>query len=448
MKKPVRLIAGWLFQFLNSLIPQFLNSSINQFLNYFGAMKNTTNPRIALALVTSLFFLWALAIQLNPILIPHLKKACELTDFQSAFVDSAMFIAYFLMAIPAGIFMQKRGYKAGIITGLLLFATGAFLFWPAAAAVSYPFFLVALFVLASGLTMLETAANPYVTVLGDPETATQRLNLAQSFNGLGSFIAPLLGGMFILSDPNSIDKTIAGTPEHQQFLMETASSVKVPFLCVGLLVLFVAVLFSLINLPDIRSGKTGNIRAGLWRLLKIKTLRSAVIAQFFYVGAQVCISSFFIRFAAQTAGFDQKLAAKWLAAALLLFMVGRFLGTFLMQFVKPSRLLTIYATACVLLTGAAVFIGGITSIYCLLAVEFFMSILFPTIFSMGVHGLGDDAKLGSSLIIMAIVGGAVLPPILGQLSDATSIQTAYLVPMAGFAFVALFGFAKMREAVD
>lgn len=411
-------------------------------------MKNTTNPRIALALVTSLFFLWALAIQLNPILIPHLKKACELTDFQSAFVDSAMFIAYFLMAIPAGIFMQKKGYKAGIITGLLLFGLGAFLFWPAANAVSFPFFLVALFILASGLTMLETAANPYVTVLGDPKTATQRLNLAQSFNGLGSFIAPLLGGMFILSDQSSTSPAMVGSPEHRQFLVETASSVKIPFLMIGLLVILVALLFSLINLPDIRNENSVKIDSNPFRLLRIKTVRSAVVAQFFYVGAQVCISSFFIRFAAQTAGFDPKLASKWLAVALLLFMIGRFLGTFLMQFVKPSRLLTFYAMACVLLTGAAILIGGLSSIYCLIAVEFFMSIMFPTIFSMGVRGLGDDAKLGSSLIIMAIVGGAILPLIMGRLSDATSIQTAYFVPMIGFAFVALFGFNKMREGLD
>lgn len=411
-------------------------------------MKNTTNPRIALALVTSLFFLWALAIQLNPILIPHLKKACELTDFQSAFVDSAMFIAYFLMAIPAGIFMQKKGYKAGIITGLLLFGLGAFLFWPAANAVSFPFFLVALFILASGLTMLETAANPYVTVLGDPKTATQRLNLAQSFNGLGSFIAPLLGGMFILSDQSSTSPAMVGSPEHRQFLVETASSVKIPFLMIGLLVILVAFLFSLINLPDIRNENSVKIDSNPFRLLRIKTVRSAVVAQFFYVGAQVCISSFFIRFAAQTAGFDPKLASKWLAVALLLFMIGRFLGTFLMQFVKPSRLLTFYAMACVLLTGAAILIGGLSSIYCLIAVEFFMSIMFPTIFSMGVRGLGDDAKLGSSLIIMAIVGGAILPLIMGRLSDATSIQTAYFVPIIGFAFVALFGFNKMREGLD
>ncbi len=409
-------------------------------------MKNETNSRAALALVTTLFFLWALAIQLNPILIPHLKKACELTDFQSAFVDSAMFIAYFLMAIPAGIFMQKRGYQAGILTGLLLYATGAFLFWPAASAVSYPFFLVALFVMASGLTMLETAANPYVTVLGDPATATQRLNLAQSFNGLGSFIAPLMGGMFILGDSNPATEPALGSPERVQFLAETAGRVKHPFLFIGLLVLFVAFLFSRVKLPDIRSEKGEGRSSNPFRLLANRTVRSAVVAQFFYVGAQVCISSFFIRFAANAAGFDQKTGAYWLSAALLLFMVGRFVGTFLMKFIRPSRLLTGYSAACVLLVGLAIAVGGKASIFCLIAVEFFMSIMFPTIFSMGVKGLGDDAKLGSSLIIMAIVGGAVMPLVLGRISDATgSIRTAYLVPMVAFAVVAGFGFLKMRE---
>lgn len=399
--------------------------------------------QFAVVLIISLFFLWGFALNLNPILIPHLKKACQLSDTQSAFIDSASYIAYFLLAIPAGKFMKRFGYKGGIVLGLLLFATGAFLFYPAAVTRSYVFFLIALFIIASGLAFLETAANPYITVLGDEKGATQRLNFAQSFNGLASTLAPFLGGMFILSGQTLDAKAEAAMSPEQlnTYLNHEASSVKIPFLIIGAVVLLVAVFLIRTPLPEIedREGDSGSGGS----LLKEKNLMLGVTAQFFYVGAQVCVASFFIRFSAQVAGIAEKSAALYLSGALLGFMAGRFIGTFLMQYISPSKLLAIYSVINIALIFAAVTTTGMTAVYALLGVEFFMSIMFPTIFSLSIRGLGSRMKEGSSLVIMAIVGGAVFPVIMGKVSDMTNIHTAYIVPAACFAMVLYFALTNL-----
>jgi len=395
-------------------------------------------------LITSLFFLWGFALNLNPILIPHLKKACQLTDTQSAMIDSASYIAYFLMAIPAGLYMKKFGYKGGIILGLLLFAGGAFLFFPAAETRLYVFFLFALFVIACGLTFLETAANPYITVLGNPESATQRLNLAQSFNGLAATLAPLVGGYFILSGKTMSSVEITGMEPQQlsQYLDQEASSVKIPFIVIGLVVLFVALLLWKTHLPEIAEQEEQGKEKG--SLLKERNLMLGVLAQFFYVGAQVCVSSFFIRFSGYVGGIAEKPAAFFLSAALFGFMIGRFVGTFLMKFISPSKLLAIYSVLNFLLLILAVLLRGEFSVYALIGVEFFMSIMFPTIFSLSIRGLGARTKQGSSLVIMSIVGGAIFPLIMGQVSDATNIQTAYLVPAVCFGVVFYFAVQNLN----
>ncbi|WP_367864358.1 L-fucose:H+ symporter permease [Pedobacter sp. WC2423] len=400
--------------------------------------------QFAVVLIISLFFLWGFALNLNPILIPHLKKACQLSDTQSALIDSASYIAYFLLAIPAGKFMKKFGYKGGIVLGLLLFATGAFLFYPAAVTRSYIFFLIALFIIASGLAFLETAANPYITVLGDEKGATQRLNFAQSFNGLASTLAPFLGGMFILSGQTLDAKAEAAmSPEQLNiYLNHEASSVKIPFLIIGAVVLLVAVFLIRTPLPEIKDHE-GDSDSSV-SLFREKNLMLGVTAQFFYVGAQVCVSSFFIRFSAQVAGIAEKSAALYLSGALLGFMTGRFIGTFLMQYISPSKLLAIYSVINIALIFAAVTTNGMTAIYALLGVEFFMSIMFPTIFSLSIRGLGSRMKEGSSLVIMAIVGGAVFPVIMGKVSDMTNIHTAYIVPAACFAVVLYFALTNLK----
>jgi FHS family L-fucose permease-like MFS transporter len=405
------------------------------------------NPAsFAIILITSLFFLWGFALNLNPILIPHLKKACQLTDFESALIDSASYFAYFLLAIPAGKFMEKFGYKGGILIGLLLFAFGSFLFYPAAETRSFVFFLTALFVIACGLTFLETAANPYITVLGDPSKATQRINFAQSFNGLAATLAPLVGGTFILSGRTLSEQEESNMSAQQlgDYLNMEASAVKVPFIVIGVIVLLVAMFFWRTRLPEIVEEETTAKHQSIW---KEKNLILGVIAQFFYVGAQVCISSFFIRFSYFVAGIEEKSAAVFLSVALLGFMIGRFIGTFLLNYISAPRLLALYSGLNVLLLLLAVFLDGMFSIYALIAVEFFMSIMFPTIFSLSIRGLGAKTKQGASWVIMAIVGGAVFPVIMGRVSDLTNIQTSYIVPALCF-FVILYFAIKNAQVKD
>lgn len=401
-------------------------------------MASNNNKRLAIILVTSLFFLWGFALNLNPILIPHLKKACQLTDTQSAFIDSASYIAYFLLAIPAGQFMKRFGYKGGIIVGLLLFALGAFLFYPAAVTRMYGFFLTALFIIACGLTFLETAANPYITVLGDPDQATQRINFAQSFNGLAATLAPLIGGNFILSGRTLTEQEEAAMSSQQleAYLQQEASSVQLPFIIIGAVVLLVAVLLWRTPLPEIEEKET--TASSNRSIYKEKNLMLGVLAQFFYVGAQVCVSSFFIRFSQQVAGIEEKSAAFFLSAALLGFMIGRFIGTFLMKYISPARLLAVYSVINFFLLILAVLLDGKFSVYALMGVEFFMSIMFPTIFSLAIRGLGSKTKEGSSLVIMSIVGGAIFPVIMGWVSDASNIQTAYIVPALCFLVILYF----------
>ncbi len=411
-------------------------------------MPTRSSYRLPLILITVLFFLWGFAHNLNPILIPHLKKACQLTDLESALVDSAFFIGYFVTALPAGLLMKRFGYKAGIITGLLLFALGAFLFYPAAEVRVFSFFLLALFVIASGLTFLETAANPYVTALGDPATATQRLNLSQSFNGLAATLAPFVGGIFILSGHvlTPAQQQAMSASQLDAYLTHEAASVKLPYLIIGIVVLLVAGLIWRTKLPEIKEEAPVISAQGSTSIFRQSNLMMGVTAQFFYVGAQVCVSSFFIRFAGQAAGIDEKTGANYLAFALLAFMVGRFIGTFLMRYMAPQRLLAIYSLLCVVLLVVAVSMGGRAAVYALMGVEFFMSIMFPTIFSLSIYGLGPQTKLGSSLVIMAIAGGAIFPVIMGQVSDVSSIQTAYIVPAACFLVVLYFALrTKARQ---
>lgn len=395
-------------------------------------------------LVTSLFFFWGFVHNLDPILIPHLRKAFNLTDLESSLVDSSVFIAYFVMALPAGYVMRKYGYKSGILIGLVLFGIGSILFVPAANSLQYVYFLGALFVIACGLTFLETAANPYVTILGPPETATKRLNFAQSFNGLAAFIAPTFVGPMILSGKNYTESEMANMPtvELNNYLASEAASVKMPYLILGLIIFVVAIIVYFTNMPDVKEeDNEGGDESSFTSALKSMKLRWGIVAQFFYVGAQVCVASFFIKMATTAAGLEEATAAKFLGFFGLAFMLGRFAGTFLMQYIQARKLLILYATINIILTIIAITGTGMIVVYTLIAIAFFMSIMFPTIFSMGIDGLGHNTKIGSSLIVMAIVGGALLPPVLGLISDATgSIQMGYLVPLTCFSVILLFAF--------
>lgn len=404
--------------------------------------QKTKNPYLfPLLVVTSLFFFWGFIHNMNPVLIPHLKGAFQLTDLQSSLLDFSIYIAYFLMALPAGYFMRKYGYKKGIIVGLSFFAIGAFLFIPAANTVQYPFFLGALFIIACGLAFLETAANPYVTVLGPKETATQRLNFAQSFNGLAAFLAPLIGGHFILTNNNLTGHQMNLLPADQlhDYVMREAQSVKGPYIVLGSIIVLVLIFFIFTKLPEVKeegADESGGSIKGAWRH---RHMRWAFFAQLFYIGAQICVLSFFIRFVTSSAGISNKEAAVFAGIAGLAFMIGRFAGTFFMKFVKPTMLLKIYAILCMILTVIAIFSHGAISIYALIGVAFFMSIMFPTIFALGITDLGKDRKIASSLLVMSVVGGAILPLALGYISDLTGhIQFGYFVPFVCFLVVFIF----------
>lgn len=424
---------------------QYCKAKVESLHLYMKSEKSFTLPVI---LITALFFLWGFVHNLNPILIPHLKKACQLSDAQSALIDSSFFIAYFLVALPAGIFIKRYSYKGGIVLGLLLFAFGAFLFYPAASVRSFAFFLAALFIIASGLTFLETAANPYINALGRPETATTRLNFAQSFNGLAATLAPYIGGTFILSGKTLADAD-QNMPQEQinAFLDKEASAVQVPYLVIGAVVLLVALLIWRTPLPNITEKEDGAVKSNSTdSIFKEKRLMMGVVAQFFYVGAQVCVGSFFIRYASFAAGIGEKVAATtYLTAALFAFMGGRFIGTFLMRFIAPARLLFAYSVISILLLLAVVLHGRMPGVYALIGVQFCMSIMFPTIFSLSLQGLGSKTKKGSSLLIMSIVGGALLPLVMGLVSDRANIQYAYIVPAICFVVVGYFALREMMR---
>ena len=390
---------------------------------------------VALVLVITLFFLWALTSNLLPTLIPHLKKACQLDDLQSAFIDSAYWVAYFVMAIPAALIMRKYSYKTGIICGLVIAAIGAACFYPAAEIRQFGVFLGALFLMASGMTFLETAANPYITVLGNPETSSQRLNFAQAFNGLGAFVSAFFLNKIILSG-------IDYTPEQlnamkpaalQNYLSTEAHRVQMPYLAIAGVLLIVAFLFIITKLPHVPEEKTASFKIDV-TVFKHKHFLNSVVAQFFYVGAQVCISSFFIRYTKYTSGMSEADVTNhhYLGYLLLCFMIGRYVGTFLMTKIKPQHLLTFYSACNILLLAYCVFIGGKFGLYAMMGVEFFMSIMFPTIFALGIKDLGNQTKIGSSFMVMSIVGGALVPLALGYISRNANIQIAYVVPLICF----------------
>ncbi len=416
-----------------------------------AAGTNGRAAHIALALIVSLFFLWGMANNLNDILIKQFKKAFELSDFQAGLVQSAFYLGYFLLAIPAGICMRRFGYKGALLIGLGLYAAGALLFYPAAAMRTYGMFLLALFVIASGLAFLETSANPLVTVLGPPEGAARRLNFAQSFNPLGSLTGIWIGQHFIFSGIEYTPQQLAAMAPsaRQAWYAAESGAVQTPYLVIGVVVALWLLLIAFTRFPAAARhvADDGGARPQLSRLLRSRRFMLAVVAQFFYVGAQVGVWSFLIRYTQGTMpGTPEKAAANFLTYSLLAFMIGRFAGTALMRFLAPARLLAIFATINIALTAAAVLLPGSVGVHALVATSFFMSVMFPTIFALGLDGLDiEDRKLGSPLIVMAIIGGAILTALMGAVSDAAGIHRAMAIPL--FCFVAVLGFALYSRRV-
>lgn len=402
---------------------------------------------VAFILVTSLFFFWAIANNFNDILIKQFQKALDLSRTQSGLVQTAFYLGYFTMALPAGWIMQKLGYKNGILIGLVLYAAGALLFYPAAEIRIFAAFLGALYVIAAGLAFLETAANSYITAMGSAKSAAQRLNLAQSFNGFGGFLAPFIGGALIFSGVEYSAAELAEmTPQALEAYRSTeVRAVQTPYVILAAIVASLAVLIYFVPFPKLATdspAQTGDkLEDEKTSIFKHKQLIWAVITQFFYVGAQVGIWSYFINYAQDVMHIGEKLAANYLGISLFGFMIGRFVGTALMRFIQPSLLLIIYGFISAALCVVAIIADGVTAVIALGATSVFMSIMFPTIFALGVTGLGKHTKFGSSLIIMAIIGGALFPPVMGAVADAfATIQWAMVVPLICFIVVVFFGF--------
>lgn len=390
-----------------------------------------------LAMVTLLFFMWGLAISMLDVLNKHFQDVLQVSKGQSGLVQFAVYGAYFLMALPAGYFMRRFGYKPGILLGLALYAFGSFLFYPAAQVATFGFFLTALFVIGCGLAIIETAANPYVTVLGNPEGSVFRLNLAQSFNGLGVVLGPLIGGLVLFADEEG----------------GTLIDVQQPYLIIGCVVLVIFVVFSLIKLPEISveddtpaPQSAGTVVASK-KLFQHRHFVNGVIAQFVYIGAQAGVWGFFINYVVdEVPGMTNKTAAFYLTAAMVLYTAGRFLGTALLRYVSATRLLAVYALVATLCLIVVMLNWGVISIYALMISCFCMSIMFPTIFALGIKGLGKETKRAGSYMIMSIAGGALLPPLMGLIADVSMTSMAFVLPC--ISFIVVFWYARWGHRIS
>ncbi len=407
-----------------------------------------------LILVTTLFFLWALGVNLNDVLIPHLKKVFDLNDFQSALIQVAFFGGYCLSALPAGRLLEAIGYKSGIIVGLVTCAAGALLFIPAASIQVYGLFLFASFVMACGQGVLEVAANPYVTLLGPPESSERRLNLAQSFNAVGAVVTPFIGAAFILSALEySREKLTALTPtELAAYRTAVVNTVRTPYLVIAGLFLTYAVVIFFSQLPEVgatdgtvKQESTGEELRDIWHY---SHLVKGVIAQFFYVGAQIGVGSFVIRLAQYSIpGMLQKDAALYLKLHLIGFMIGRFTGSYVMKRVSAARLLSLFAVSTLICLLVVLLGSGVAPLWAVVLIGFFHSIMFPTIFALSVKQLGRYTKLGSSLLVASIIGGAIFPAIMGYISDHSTIRVAFVVPLVCQAYVLYFAVRGYRPVL-
>jgi FHS family L-fucose permease-like MFS transporter len=398
-------------------------------------------------LVTALFYLWAIPNNMNDVLIPQFMKSFELSRFQAVLVQSAFYMGYFLLAMPAAMMMKRAGYKAGIVVGLLLFSAGTLLFWPAAVAQSYPFFLGALFVIASGLAFLETASNPFIAQLGDPRSSERRLNFSQAFNPLGSITAAFVGTRFIFSGISLTPAQIAAMQAantYKAYLQQETLRVKGPYIALSAITFIWALLVLRTKFPDIKSEheRLGDPDQSSFRLLLgQRHFVFGVIAQFLYVGAQTGAWSYFITYVQDYTHEPEKVAGYFLTGTLFMFLLGRFSSAALMKYVAPNALMGVYALVNVALMSAAVFHPGWVGLWSIFFTSFFMSLMFPTIFALGIKNLGPNTKIGGSVIIMSIIGGAALPLLMGLIAVRYhSMALAYLVPLAGFVAIAIYSF--------
>ncbi|WP_157231539.1 L-fucose:H+ symporter permease [Cecembia lonarensis] len=406
--------------------------------------KRVPSPQLAFVLITSLFFLWGLANNMTDTLLAAFKKIMSMSDFQTSWIQIAFYGSYFCLAIPSAILIKKYSYKSGILIGLGLAVMGALLFYPASISMVYGHFLFALFVFAGGLSVLETTANPYIFELGPLNSAVRRLNLAQSFNPIGSITGVLLSKFFILSHLNQAsaeERAVMDSNALFEIQKAELSAVMGPYVGIAFVMLAIWLVIYFLKMPDGRdTGKELELKTGFLRLLANPNYRTGVIAQFFYVGAQIGVWSFTIRYVMQELGINEADAATYYLYAIVLFMVTRFVNTYLMGYLVPSKLLVFFAALAMLLCLSVIYTGGMPGVISLILISACMSLMFPTIYGLSIKGLGKDTKLGGSGLVMAILGGAVLTSIQGLVSDFTrSIETSFWVPFVCFFVVLVFG---------
>jgi FHS family L-fucose permease-like MFS transporter len=398
-------------------------------------------------LITSLFALWGFANDITNPMVSAFKKVLELDNFQASLVQFAFYGGYFTMALPAAIFVNKYSYKKGVLVGLVLYAIGALLFYPAAKLEAFGFFLAALYILTFGLAFLETTANPYILSMGDESTATQRLNLAQAFNPIGALGGLLIAQKFILGYLQSDDLNADGTSVYET-LSDTAKAavrtsdlmvIRDPYVALGLVVIGFLVLIALIKMPQNRDQETKvNILQSINRLFKSRKFVWGVIAQAFYVGAQIMCWTYLYQYA-ESIGIDNQSAVNYGIMALIVFLLGRWIGTALLKYINSGKLLFYFSIGALFCTLGAVFITGMSGLYALVGISFFMSIMFPTIYGIALEGQGEDAKFGAAFLVMAIVGGALMPTFQGLILDIGGIgytDTQIIgVPEVNFSFL-------------
>ena len=407
-------------------------------------MRKKTHT-LAFVLVTSLFFMWGLANNMTDTLLAAFKRIMSMTDFQTSWIQIAFYGSYFCLALPASMFIKRFTYKAGILLGLGMFITGGLLFYPASQTMQYGHFLGALFILAGGLSVLETTANPYIIAMGPPESGTRRLNLAQSFNPIGSITGVVISKFFILSHLNhaSADERALMTPTELTFIQsQELNATMGPYVGIALFLLVLWLVIAFTNMPKASEESTSiDLWPSLKRLLKNSKYTSGVIAQFFYVGAQIGVWSFTIRYVMQELGTNEEQSSTYYILALIVFMTLRFVFTGLMKVISPRKLLTFSAIMAMVCTLFVITTSGYFAVFSLVAISACMSLMFPTIYGVSMEGLGKDTKIGASGLIMAILGGAVLTAMQGQVSDLTgNIKLAYLVPLACFLVIAVYGY--------
>jgi len=381
------------------------------------------------ALVSVLFLLWGLANNMTDTLLSAFKRVMQMSDSQTSLIQFAFYGSYFCFALPAALFIRRYSFKAGIILGLLLYAGGAMLFYPAALAESYLFYLIAIYILAGGCSVLETTANPYILSMGSPETATRRLNIAQSFNPIGSIMGILLSQQFILRDISlgSISETYMG---------------------LGFVLIAILIVMMFLRMPAGRDADGGSVAASFARLLRNKRYVWGVVAQFFYVGAQIGVWSFTIRLVMQELDIVEKDAATYYLASIVCFCLARFFFTWLMKFIRPARLMACAAALDIVLCLIVIVMSGsgMVAVVALVLVSFFMSLQFPTIYGIALDGVGDDAKIGASGLIMAILGGALLTPLQGMVSDLYGVSVSYVVPLFCFVVVLAYSIVNSKSS--